>query len=150
MTTLQLLPVVAYAIVVMALVIVALRGGTMRPMDWVVPLVATLLFVPFSAYTVGVEGLSLFWSNHTTNLSGNQVWFDLLLATAIGFYLLAPRAKAVGMPLLPWAVATFSLACIALLPMLARVLWLERSRPVCPADDPNQHSGDSGTEYRTT
>lgn len=67
-----------------------------------------------------------FWANHSTTYAGNQVWFDLLLAVAIAFYLMAPRARAVGMRLWPWALAVVATASVALLPMLARLLWLER------------------------
>ncbi len=125
MTPFQWMPIGAYAVVVGIVLIVVLRNAPHGPRDWIAPLVASLLFIPFSGYTVFVEGLGLFWSNHTNNLSGNQVWFDLVLATAAGFYLLAPRARAVGMNLLGWGIATMLTACVALLPMLSRVLWLE-------------------------
>jgi hypothetical protein len=39
--------------------------------------------------------------------------------------MIAPRARAANMRLWPWAVATIALAGLALLPMLARLLYLE-------------------------
>lgn len=120
---LQLLPPLAYLATAVFLIHSALR----RPLgDWRGPAVIGLLFALFSVVTVLQEGLLQFWINHTTSFAGNQVWFDLLIAVAIAFYLIAPRARAVGMPLLPWAVAVIATACLALLPMLARLLWLER------------------------
>ncbi|MBK9432149.1 MAG: hypothetical protein IPN50_06960 [Sphingomonadales bacterium] len=74
------------------------------------------------------EGLMQFWFNHVANLAGNQVWFDLLIAVSISFYLIVPRARAVGMKPLPWGIAVFATASVALLPMVARLLWLEKRR----------------------
>jgi uncharacterized membrane protein YccF (DUF307 family) len=90
-------------------------------------LVLAVAFAAFSGLTVWREGLIQFWVNHTTSLAGNQVWFDLLIAVCLCFALIAPRARAVGMPLLPWALAVLATASIALLPMVARLLWLERA-----------------------
>jgi hypothetical protein len=129
---LQALPVLAYAGAAAAILLVA--TGRRIPARVRTPLLAgiALLFAAFSILTVAQEGLVRFWVNHTTTLAGNQVWFDLLLAVTIGFVLIAPRARAVGMPLLPWAVAVIATACIALLPMLARLLWLEERTRTTP------------------
>lgn len=135
MTTLQWMPVGAYAVIVGIVLVVALRNASPGSREWLVPLFASILFIPFSGYTVVVEGLGLFWSNHTNNLSGNQVWFDLILATAVGFYLVAPRARAVGMNVAGWGVATVLTASVALLPMLSRVLWLEGRSARAPVAD---------------
>lgn len=125
MTLLQILPVLAYAGCVGTILLIAQEKTVSALMRWVVPALLGAVFLAFSIYQVSQEGLIQFWINHTTDLTGNQVWFDLIMAVTIGFYLLAPRARAVGMPLMPWGIAVFLTACIALLPMLARVLWLE-------------------------
>ncbi|KUF11730.1 hypothetical protein [Pseudoponticoccus marisrubri] len=125
MTLLQILPVLAYAGCVGTILLIAQEKTVSALMRWVVPAVLGAVFLAFSLYQVSQDGLIQFWINHTTDLTGNQVWFDLIMAVTIGFYLLAPRARAVGMPLMPWGIAVFLTACIALLPMLARVLWLE-------------------------
>ena len=122
MTLLQILPPLAYAGV--AVFILWIAGGA-AVLRWALPAGLAVLFVGFTAVTLVREGLLQFWINHTTNYTGNQVWFDLLFAVGISFYLIAPRARAVGMRLLPWAVALIATACVALLPMLARLLWLE-------------------------
>lgn len=125
MSMLHALPLIAYLGCVIIIVMIALGSkGSLRH-RWIIPASLGAMFLVFSIHTVVQEGLIQFWVNHTTNLAGNQVWFDLIFAVTISFYLLAPRAQAVGMRLLPWGIAVFSTACIALLPMLARVIWLE-------------------------
>lgn len=125
MTLLQFLPVLALAGTVIAVLRIATGRHFSGALRWLVPAGLGLAFLGFSLVTVAREGLYQFWVNHTSNFTGNQVWFDLLFAVTIAFYLIAPRARAVGMPLLPWAIAVLLTACIALLPMLARLLWLE-------------------------
>ena len=125
MTPLQVMPVLAYAACVATILAVALDLRVPARVRWGLPVVLGVLFLLFTLFQVSQEGLLRFWTNHTTDLTGNQVWFDLILAVTIGFCLLAPRARAVGMPLLPWGLAVVASACIALLPMLARVIWLE-------------------------
>jgi hypothetical protein len=97
-----------------------------RTPGWIVPAVLSALFLAFSALAIGQEGPTGFWPVHTANLWGNQVWFDLLLAVAIGWTLILPRARSAGMALLPWAVLILVTGCIGFLAMLARLFWLER------------------------
>ena len=122
---LQILPPLAYAGALVAILMTA-RGRSIAPaLRWGVPAGLGVLFTLFSLWTVAEEGLVQFWINHTTTMAGVQVWFDLVLAVAIAFVLIAPRARAAGMPLLPWGIAVIATACIALLFMLARLLWLD-------------------------
>lgn len=125
MTLLQILPLIAYLGVIVVILRVATRQETAKGARWLGPASLAIVFLGVSALTVAQDGLLQFWVNHTTSLSGNQVWFDLLFAVTMTFCLLAPRARAVGMSLLPWGIAVILTACIALLPMFARVLWLE-------------------------
>lgn len=130
MTMLQLLPVIAYAGAVLAILWVA-RGPRLSSALRQAGLVGlALAFAAVTALTVWQEGLIQFWINHSTTIAGNQVWFDLLIAVCISFALMAPRARAVGMPLLPWAIAVMATASLALVPMLALLLWLERKQAV--------------------
>jgi hypothetical protein len=126
MTALQILPVLAYVGCVITILMVSFRFSLPKQLIWQISAILGALFLIFSLVTVSREGLTEFWVNHTSSFSGNQVWFDLLFAITIGFYLIAPRARAVGMRLLPWGVAVLATACIALLPMLARLIWLEQ------------------------
>ncbi|MDZ4308765.1 hypothetical protein [Allopontixanthobacter sp.] len=93
-------------------------------------------FLGFTAVTVWAEGPIGFFTNHTANLWGVQVWYDLIFAVAIALFLLIPRARAVGMRVWPWIVGAALTASIALLPMLARVLWLERRKAAGHLRDP--------------
>lgn len=126
MSLLQILPVLALLGCVSTILAIAAGRRVTDQVRWILPAALGAIFAGFSGITVAQEGLIQFWLNHTSDLSGNQVWFDLLFAVTIGFYLIAPRARAVGMPLMPWAIAVTLTACIALLPMLARVVWLEQ------------------------
>lgn len=122
MSLLEVLPVLAYAAAVATLIWVA-RGNP--PASWRGATLLGAAFVAFSIWTVVDGGLLPFWFNHTTNLAGNQVWFDLLISVVLAFVLLLPRARAQGMAILPWALAVAATASIALLVMVARLLWLE-------------------------
>jgi hypothetical protein len=125
MTMLQVMPVLAYAACVGTIIAISIGSRVSNRTRWLLPAGLGVIFLLFSLLQISQDGVIQFWTNHTTDLTGNQVWFDLIMAVTIGFYLLAPRARAVGMPLLPWGIAVLATACIALLPMLARVIWLE-------------------------
>jgi hypothetical protein len=55
---------------------------------------------------------------------GNQIWFDLLLAAGIGWFLIVPQAKDLNMRLLPWLVLIVCTGCIGFSAMVARMLYL--------------------------
>ncbi|WP_315899644.1 hypothetical protein [Qipengyuania gaetbuli] len=82
-------------------------------------------FAAFTAVTIAREGVLLVWTNHTENLWGVQVWWDLLFAVGIAVFLIAPRARAAGMNLVPWLLFVAATASIGLLAMVARLFWLE-------------------------
>lgn len=91
---------------------------------------AAALAAGFAAYTAGTiyaEGLLVVLTNQTSNLWGVQVWWDLLIAVAIGLFLIAPRARAQGMNLPLWIVFVVATASIGLLAMAARLFWLEQA-----------------------
>lgn len=90
-------------------------------------LAATLsgLFAGYSVVTVLREGVLQVWTNHTTNLWGVQVWWDLLFAVGIAAFFIAPRARAQGMAVVPWLLFVAATASIGLLAMVARLFWLE-------------------------
>ena len=85
------------------------------------------MFAGFTAITIWSEGVVLVWTNHTTNLWGVQVWWDLLFAIGIGLFLIAPRARRVGMNLPLWTLFVIATASIGLLAMCARLFVLERA-----------------------
>lgn len=70
-----------------------------------------------------------FWPEHVRNAWGNQIWFDLLLSVGMAFALLAPRARAQGMRLVPWFIAVACTGSVGLLAMGARYLFLCENQP---------------------
>jgi hypothetical protein len=92
---------------------------------WALPALGSVLFFAFSAVAMVTEGPMGFGVDHTRDLWGNQIWMDLLLATSVGWALIAPRARAVGMPLAPWLLTVIATGSIGFLAMAARLLWLE-------------------------
>ncbi|MBD2841400.1 hypothetical protein [Erythrobacter rubeus] len=91
---------------------------------------AAMLSAGFGAYTavqIWQEGVVMFWTNHTVNLTGIQVWWDLVMCVGIALFFIAPRARKAGMNVVPWALFVGGTASIGLLAMCARLFWLERS-----------------------
>lgn len=84
-------------------------------------------FAAFTGVQIWQDGLVMFWTNHTANLTGTQVWWDLLISVSIALFLLAPRARKAGMNVPAWAILVALTASIGLLAMLARMFWLEHA-----------------------
>lgn len=128
MTVLQLLPILFFLGTVAAIMVTATASTLSGARAWKIAAAVAVFFIGFTALQLAHDGVLQFWRNHTNDMTGNQVWFDLNAAVALSFYLLVPRARAVGMNVVPWGVAVFTTASVALLPMFARVIWLERAR----------------------
>lgn len=91
--------------------------------------IAATLCAAFSAFTavqIGQEGVVGFFTNHSQNLTGLQVWWDLLMCALIALFLIAPRARAQGMNVTLWGLFVGTTASIGLLAMCARLFWLEQ------------------------
>jgi len=94
------------------------------------PALAAALSFGFAGYTgltLSREGADILWANHVSNFWGVQVWWDLLIAASLALFFIAPRARAQGMNVLPWALFVAATASIGLLAMVARLFYLERS-----------------------
>ena len=85
-------------------------------------------FALWTVHAVVAGGLTGFWPEHQRGAWGNQIWFDLLIAIGIGWALILPRARAVGMRPWPWLIFILCTGCIGLSAMLAHLLWLEDRR----------------------
>ena len=120
----QVLPIIALALVALVTVSEGLRPSV----GWALAAAICALFLGWSVYTVMAEGPLGFWPNHTRDAWGNQVWFDLLIAVAIAWTLLLPRARAAGMRIWPWLALIAATGCIGLTAMFARLRFLE-ARP---------------------
>lgn len=97
-------------------------------LSWRLPAVASAWFWGFTIYTIAQEGVVAVWQNHNQNYWGNQVFFDLLYSVALFWFAMLPRAKALGMPVLPWFSYVCSTASIGGLHMYARILYLEEQK----------------------
>jgi len=120
----SLVPVVAGVLFLMFMVYMLYKDQVNLKSSWIYPAVLSLLFLLFSLLAVFSEGPTGFWSEHTRNIWGNQIWFDLLLAAGIGWFLIVPQAKALNMRLSPWLVLIACTGCIGFLAMIARMLYL--------------------------
>ena len=95
---------------------------------WLLPASLCALFTAWTIATILTEGPLGFWANHVTNMWGIQVWVDLLIAVAISWTLLVPKARALGMRPAPWLLLVVTTASIGLLAMAARMLYLSEAR----------------------
>lgn len=89
---------------------------------------AAMLSAGFGAFTGAVilyEGVLPVWENHTNNLWGVQVWWDLVFALAIALFFIVPRARKMGMNIPLWVLFVASTASIGLFALIARLFWLE-------------------------
>ena len=114
----------------LAATLIAIGWVLAKPQTIGSPTLAAMLAAGFAAYsgvTIWAEGLLPVVINHTTNLWGVQVWWDLLLSLTIALFLIAPRAKTAGMIVPLWALFIVSSGSIGLLAMCARLFWLERA-----------------------
>ncbi|QDH34516.1 hypothetical protein [Porphyrobacter sp. YT40] len=82
-------------------------------------------FASYTAIQIAQEGVIGFYTNHTQNLTGLQVWWDLVMCAMIALFFIAPRARKMGMNVTAWGILVGGTASIGLLAMCARLFWLE-------------------------
>lgn len=121
----SLFPTIAVAFFLLFSIYILSKNGQYMKNSWLFPTTLSLLFLLFSLQAIVAEGSLGFWVEHTRNLWGNQIWFDLLLGVGIGWYLVVPQAKALGMHLYLWLALIVCTGCIGFLAMLARLLYLQ-------------------------
>jgi len=119
---------------VAAILAIALRPGA--PGNALLAGALSAGFAAFTAVTIAAEGVFPVILNHTSNLWGVQVWWDLLFSLSLAFFLILPRARAVGMHVPAWTVFILATASIGLLAMAARLFWLENSAQSTPEARP--------------
>lgn len=83
------------------------------------------LFAGYTAVQIASEGVVQFFTNHSQDMTGIQVWWDLVMCLIIAFFFILPRAQKQEMNVVPWALFVFCTASIGLLAMCARLFWLE-------------------------
>ena len=123
----SLIPAGAALLVIAACFAASLSSGTdTRAGLWRIPAALSAVFFAASLVAAARGGPVGFWPEHVRNDWGNQIFVDLLLCAASAYFLILPRAKAVGMRPLLWLVGIAALGSIGLLAMLSRVLYLEQ------------------------
>ena len=129
MPIVEILPWIAALIFIFITWSVAFNRTDRRNNAWTIPALFCALFFAWSLGAVVGEGPLGFWPEHVRNMWGNQIWFDLLLAIGVAFFLIAPEAKRLGMSVPAWLVFITATGSIGLTAMLARFLFLkERAR----------------------
>jgi hypothetical protein len=123
----SLLPTIAGGLFMLFGLAVVVKADRHIHKIWLFPAALSLLFLLCSIQAIMTEGLFGFWIEHTRNLWGNQIWLDLLLAVGIGWFLVVPQAKAIGMRPLPWFVLIVCTGSIGFLAMMARLLYLREN-----------------------
>lgn len=51
------------------------------------------VFTGFSLFTIKQEGVMTVVANHSMNLWGTQVWYDLLISVSLALFFILPRAR---------------------------------------------------------
>jgi hypothetical protein len=128
MTIIQSLPYVAAVFTGILTLTLAVKTDILKSNSiWIFPTVLCALFAAWSAAAIITEGQLGFWTEHTRNFWGYQIWFDLLLAASVAWGLIVPRAKIAGMQVLLWLALVLLSGSIGLLAMFARLLYLENN-----------------------
>lgn len=99
------------------------------PKRWMVVLAVWVVFTAYSVKVVFVGGALGFLGVASAHPWGVQVLLDLFLAIFVALSYLNPKAKKLGVPRLPYIIATMTLGNVGLLPYVAHVEWAaERQR----------------------
>ena len=117
----------AAAVAFVATGVLVAQRRTLDPRGWVAPAALCASFTAWSVHAVVDGGPLGFWPEHTGNAWEAQIWFDLLLALGVAWYLLQPRLRHHGIAPLPWFALVVATGSIGLLALLARLLYAERS-----------------------
>ena len=131
MTQIILFPAIAGLVAVVTVLYLATKDDYLKKSLWVVPAFFSILFLALSLQTVFAEGPLGFWPEHTRNLWGNQIWYDLLLAAVAALFFAIPQAKSVGMRVIPWSLLVLTTGSMGLYAFIARLLYLKSRQSDC-------------------
>lgn len=134
MTLVQIIPIVAIlCVLAFMLRIVSASNPNATSMirgNWQFTAALSAAFLAFSILTIAQEGVAAVWQNHTQNFWGNQVWIDLIISLGIGWWVLLPKARSLGMNDALWVALIVASGGIGLLAMLARIQYLSQKTVV--------------------
>jgi hypothetical protein len=125
-------PAIAGLVAMVAALYIATKNGRSfeEKYSWIVPALFSGFFLILSLQAVLIEGLVGFWPEHTRNLWGNQIWYDLLLAVVAALFFGIPQAKAVGIRVIPWTLLVLATGSIGLYAFIAKIMFLKSRQPV--------------------
>ncbi len=124
MTLVQIIPIIALLSVIALALAITFSDIAKSSGFWVFWAVYAIVYGLFTVWAIAEDGLLMFYTNHSQNLVGNQVWIDLVFAVAIGWLLILPEARTRGMNIPFWLVFVISTATIGFGAMIARLLYL--------------------------
>lgn len=125
MSQVELFPLIAGLAAVASVIYLSITDKPLSKNTWMVPAALSILFLGLSLQAVLVEGSLGFWPEHTRNLWGNQIWYDLLLGVCAALAFIIPRARKAEMQVLPWALLCLASGSIGLYAFISRLLYLE-------------------------
>ena len=96
-----------------------------RSGNWILAAGLSVLFGIYTVIAVAHDGVVMFWTNHSANMIGNQVWVDLLLALGMVWFLIARDAKKLGMKVSLWLLFIMCSGSVGALAMVARYTYLK-------------------------
>ncbi len=128
MSQIELFPVIGGLMAALGVLYLVTLDRPKSTRLWLLPGILSLLFLLVSLQAVLREGPMGFWTEHTRNLWGNQIWFDLLLGVSAAIAFMIPRARAMKMNVLIWGILCLATGSIGLYAFISRLLFLESRR----------------------
>lgn len=125
MPLIEIMPIVVGVFFAAYVIRLSWGAAAQRLASWLVPAAVGIAFALWTVAAAFSEGPLGFWPEHTRNLWGNQIWFDLLFAAATALTFMVPRARSAGMRTVPWTLFVLATGSIGLLAMCARIAYLE-------------------------
>jgi hypothetical protein len=97
---------------------------------WMISAAAWVVFTAYTA-TVALRGDVLALVKLTfSNAFSVQVFFDLVVAATVAMVYVSPKAKALGVPRIPYIIATALVGSVGLLAYITHVEWAQsKTRP---------------------
>ncbi|MBL8682055.1 MAG: hypothetical protein JNK05_23005 [Myxococcales bacterium] len=105
------------------------------PKRWMVAIAVWLVFTAYSVKVSVVGGVLGFLGVPAAHPWGLQIVLDLFIAMFVALSYLNPKARKVGVPRIPYVIATMTLGSVGLLLYFAHVEWAsDRQRAASPSE----------------
>lgn len=124
MSLTQIIPIAAILLALALVLGASFTTGRNMAHSWAFWAFYAVAYAAFTTFAIAADGALTFWTNHSSNWIGNQVWIDLVIAIAIGWILILPEARSRDMNIPFWLVFVVLTATIGFGAMFARLLYL--------------------------